>query len=459
MTKNTFKSVARRVLPWGIWALVLAGVSDVIGAEWHGLAKMGLLRYDYAYFYYAFQVVSHHQPAAQLYTLHMEQAFLAKWQFPYLPYNQYVYPPQFALFWSFFGRLPFITSATMWMAMSAILYALGTFLLAKMLWPRLTRTRLLLLAMMAVLMTPFQIDLGVGNVNSILFAALALSFYLLYHRHSPWWAGVPLGLAIAFKVTPVAILVYLLLRRQWRAAVSTVLTTALLSGLTAFQLGNGILLRYAQDFLTFGQTSMKNGPAPYNQSLLGVFGMFVQHHWLTWSTHVQYGIFLAFAVGVAGVVLWISQRLQASDWDLDIAVASLTPLLFSPLVEEMHMIFALPTILVLGQRAREAFAAGTGRSRITGTVLASVILGTSVILSLPVTFALNYIVNHWATLFWVHMQMFLVLLILFFTVTWQSLGHRPGQKKKEPYSYGSKEKPATSLSPSQRVAESGTHQV
>jgi hypothetical protein len=93
----------------------------------------------------------------------------------------------------------------------------------------------------------------------------------LYNLHQwAWLSGIPLGLTVLFKVTPLAIAVYLLLRRQWRNTISTATTLVLFTALTVMVLGVSPLTLYLRKFLSFGQTSMKNGPAPYNQSLIGV---------------------------------------------------------------------------------------------------------------------------------------------------------------------------------------------
>lgn len=94
-------------------------------AEWGGLVRMHLLRYDYSFFYYAFHVVLLHQPASNLYNATTEHLFLVRWPFPSNPHNHFVYPPQFALIGSIFGLLPFRVSADVWIAVSIFFYGLG----------------------------------------------------------------------------------------------------------------------------------------------------------------------------------------------------------------------------------------------------------------------------------------------------------------------------------------------
>ena len=408
------------VLKFAFWFLAIVVSSLLVFAEWNGLNRIHLLHYDYGFFYYAFEVILHHQSGSTLYNLHAQQAFLTRFHFPFLSHNQYVYPPQFAVFWCLFGALPFSLSSVIWMAMSILLYSLGVFWISRVLWPRLDLKYVGLLVLGASVMTPFQLDVGVGNVNCVLFSAVALSFYLLYTKRQAWWAGIPLGLAIIFKVTPAAILVYLLLRKQWRVSLSALFTAGIFSGITALWLGPTCLIHYAEKFMAFGQTSMKNGPAPYNQSLIGVLGAFVQHHWLHWPSSFQNACFLMFMALTALLFLWVTVR-TPSNKCIDVGLASLTPLLFSPLVEQMHMVFVLPTLLSLIYIAQRTRRDNTRSSHATFRMLMVVTTGSFLALSLPTTFALNYLVNHWPQLFWVHTHMFWVLLALFVTITWQSV--------------------------------------
>jgi hypothetical protein len=63
-----------------------------------------------------------------------------------------------------------------------------------------------------------------GQPNLMLLAMMLYGFWLLRH-HRSWMAGSMFALATAIKVFPVAVLPYLVWRRQWAAAASLVLFT------------------------------------------------------------------------------------------------------------------------------------------------------------------------------------------------------------------------------------------
>lgn len=79
-----------------------------------------------------------------------------------------------------------------------------------------------------------------------------------------------------------------------------------MSIVTTEVVGVSPIIQSAKHLFMFGQTSMKNGPAPYNQSLLGVLGMFAQHHFLDWPSSMQEAVFLGFVVIEAILIFYIA---------------------------------------------------------------------------------------------------------------------------------------------------------
>lgn len=412
------RNVIQSVFRWGLLLTVLF-IAYTIYAEWRGLSYLHFIGYDYSFFYYAFQVILHHHITWDtLYNIHAQQHFLSRYGFPIRPYNQYVYPPQFACLFSLYGLFPFYLSAGLWMLTSATMYFLGVLWISKMLWPRMRQIHLLALFVVAAFLTPFQMDIGVGNVNSLLFSSMALTFYLLYHRKKAGLAGIPLGLAIMCKVTPAAILLVFLLRKQWRVCRYTGIVVVAGTAVSSLFVGVWPIVQYMLHFSTFGHTSMKNGPAPYNQSIIGVIGMFKMHHWIALSTSMQHLVYVLFS-GCALCLLYRAiRRSQSFDWRLDMALASITPVVFSPLIEEPHMVYVLPTLMVFGRMAQEAYAQRTKRARYTCILLSTVAVTSILALSLPTTFVLNVLVAHRPQLFWVQTQMFDVLIAAFGTTLW-----------------------------------------
>lgn len=386
-------------------------------SEWRGLVQLHYVGYDYAFFYWAFQSVLHHGTSFHmLYNLPSERHWLSLYHYPANPNNQFVYPPQFAVLLSMLGTLPFYLSTSLWMVLSMVSYFAAIFLLVRMLWPRVRRIQMAALFFVALILTPFEVDIGAGNVNSILLFLTVLFFYLYYHRKKPRLAGIPLGIAILFKVTPAAILLVFLLRKQWKVSIWTGITVAVGTMITVFVSGAAPIWQYAIHFMALGQTSMRNGAAPYNQSIVGVIGLLQAHGWMIggqWMQHLGYGLFV---VVIAAGIYKVVRREGVVDWRLDMALASLCPLLFSPLVEEMHLMFAIPAIMVLFRLGYESyFQTHSLNHPVVRRLLCSSILSV-LLLSLPATFAFNFIVSHWPSLAWTHIQMFVALILTYLAV-------------------------------------------
>lgn len=404
----------RQTITWTVLAFVVGGLIDT---EWQSLIRLRFFGYDYAIFYYAFHHILQSAGVVNLYNGMLQQVYLHTLNYPIIVYDQYVYPPQFALVWSVLGLLPFYVSLVLWLTVEVVCYGTSVVLLARMLWPNIRLQPAIGLGLTTAILTPFILDTGVANVNCVLLLAVVATFATLHRRPKSWAAGIPLGFAIAFKVTPLAIVVYLLLRKQWRTASSAVMTALLLSVMTALVVGVGPLVYYLTHFVQFGQTSMRNGPAPYNQSLLGVLQLYGLHHALPASPATQRLIFLGYALMVALIIGWTTLRTKPNLL-MDMGLASLTPLLFSPLVEQMHMVLALPAVLVLMKTAADERPLhhgnrGTAYSSPAAVTLWAIVLLSVACLSLPVTYALNELVRYAPDTYWLHAPMFTVLLVAF----------------------------------------------
>ena len=85
-----------------------------------------------------------------------------------------------------------------------------------------------LAALPAIVTISFVFDMfDLGQPNLILLAMMLLGFWLLQHGH-PWASGGLFALATAIKVFPVAVLPYLLWRRQWVSAAGMVVFLGIL---------------------------------------------------------------------------------------------------------------------------------------------------------------------------------------------------------------------------------------
>jgi hypothetical protein len=123
--------------------------------------------------------------------------------------------------------LPPLEGALTWYALKCGLVALSAWFCFKMVrpddrvLPSWVQGPILLLSF-----RPILGDLHHGN-NNILIMFLVVSCLLAWRKGYDVLAGLVLGLAIAYKVTPGLFLIYFLYKRSWRAAGATVLGLAL----------------------------------------------------------------------------------------------------------------------------------------------------------------------------------------------------------------------------------------
>jgi alpha-1,2-mannosyltransferase len=185
---------------------------------------------------------------------------------------------------------------------------------------------------------PIRETLGWGQVGLFL-AALVLADVVALRRGNRW-AGVGIGLATAFKLTPGLFIVYLVLTRRWRAAAMAAGTFAAATGVTA-ALAPQASWQYWLHALW--ETSRVGDPVTSgNQSLLGVLDRFAR------PTHPSG---LLWAVLVAGVlVVGLSRAVRASrngDEIVGVTLVGLASCLVSPIAWSHHLYWVVPAGIVL----------------------------------------------------------------------------------------------------------------
>ncbi|MET4255733.1 hypothetical protein ABIC09_000661 [Bradyrhizobium sp. S3.12.5] len=174
--------------------------ADVLGPEIFGHGKTK----DYALWYWAGQQVLH---GGALYPSEMDHPF------------EFIYPPLPAILLaipSWFGKIPLyivlsILNGVAWWYTSILSNAMTGSDREPGPW---------LEALPVVVTVSFAFDMfDLGQPNLVLLVMMLYGFWSLQHRRS-WLAGFMFALAAAIKVFPIAVLPYLVWRRQWAAVVS-----------------------------------------------------------------------------------------------------------------------------------------------------------------------------------------------------------------------------------------------
>lgn len=238
------------------------------------------------------------------------------------PFN---YPPPFFLAFWWLGFLPFEVAAVIWNLFSLFAFVVTIYLLTrgKHFW--------LWLLVLTLPFFPLKHNLASGQINTFV-----LFFSVLGILVNP----IFLGFAASIKLTPAAIAIYFLIRRQWRRLAAFIVSFALFFGLSFL-----IIPWQSQNLYYF---SVFDNAFPlagkelyYNQSLLGFLTR-------TFSGPlVVLASYYVLSILIISLTWWRGRRIVKERL---VAAVFCLPLLLSPLVWQHHLVFAVVPLILLASR-------------------------------------------------------------------------------------------------------------
>ncbi|MGK5444950.1 glycosyltransferase 87 family protein [Micromonospora sp. URMC 105] len=273
------------------------------------------------------------------------------------PGTQYgfTYPPFAALVMLPMAYLPWWAAITVSVAASVAVSAVLIWWLLDPVARRAGWTRWFALAValcLAAAFEPMRETINFGQVNMLLLFLVALDLLRLLPRGSRW-AGVGIGLATAIKLTPGVFILYLLVTRRWRAAITSMAAAA---GVTL--LAAALFPDASREFWT---TSLWNtgrvGELAFvsNQSLRGVVARLDPQHPSTVA-------WLLLVLATLAVWAWRSRAaVAAGDEATGLALTGALMCLVSPVTWVHHLVWLIPALILLVDNAVAAPAAGTRR--------------------------------------------------------------------------------------------------
>jgi alpha-1,2-mannosyltransferase len=196
----------------------------------------------------------------------------------------------------------------------------------------------------AMAFDPLRETFFFGQVNMYLVALVAFDLLFLVQRGSRF-AGAGIGLAVAFKLTPGVFLLYLLVTKRWRAAL-----TACAAAFGATLVGAALAPDESRVFWTDALWNTDRvGQLDYisNQSLNGAVARLNPHEpsTLLWALAV-----------VAVVVVWVIRVRRAAavgDEKVGFALTGIVTCLISPITWVHHLVWIMPALLILLDRTLE----------------------------------------------------------------------------------------------------------
>ncbi|MBF6216753.1 DUF2029 domain-containing protein [Nocardia abscessus] len=276
----------------------------------------------------------------------------------------FTYPPLAALFFAPLALMPLLLAEVLVVATSVASLGISLWLVLARLRPELSRPAVLTLVIAAVAVAqffePIRQTFGFGQINLVLMAAITLDCLV---RKPFWPRGMLIGIAVSVKLIPAGYLLYFVLRKDWKAA-----GTLVVSAIAA--VGLGFLLFPADSvdywFHTLADTG-RIGP-PYfagNQSIkgmafrLGVDDTVATLLWITLSV-----------LAVALAAVWMRRLIDAGATVAALLVNAAAVLLVSPVSWSHHWVWIAPVLVVTA----EVMVRGARSPRVIGAVAAGCVL-------------------------------------------------------------------------------------
>ncbi|RJO70970.1 DUF2029 domain-containing protein [Nocardia panacis] len=321
------KSVIRRFGP--LWPLPLVLIAG--SAVYQLLPLWPLERFDGVYI------------DLQVYRLGVQALFDGRDMYATLPATSlgiglpFIYPPFAALALSPFALLPWGIAKVAFFITSTLALTLTLYLVARRIWPTLGTAAMVTACAVpaAMLLEPVHQTLKFGQVNLLVMALVAADCLTEKPR---WRRGILVGVAAAIKLTPVAFVLYFLVRREYKAAVTAAISGAAASAL-AFAVLPGASMKYW--FGGMGNLSGLSGSAfRTNQSIQGMLTR------LGVEKPASTLIWLALGA-VLLVLIWTAMR-QATDLPaVAFALNAVFALLLSPISWSHHWVWIAPGLLAV----------------------------------------------------------------------------------------------------------------
>ncbi|GAA1834136.1 glycosyltransferase 87 family protein [Pseudonocardia ailaonensis] len=251
----------------------------------------------------------------------------------------FIYPVFAAIALTPLALLPWTASWVLLFVLSLASLAVTLYVTALRAWPAGGRAGALsvsTLALPALLwIEPVLQTFEFGQVNLILMALVAVDCLA---PRTPWPRGLLVGLAAAIKLTPAAFVLFFLLRRDFRAAVVTVVTAAVATGI-------GFLVdAHASATYWFG------GPASGVSGSVFFTNETVQAVLARWSVHgpLLTGLWL---VAAAILLFLLVPTVRWGDPAIAMAATAAFMLLVSPTSWSHHWVWIAPALIAVGAHA------------------------------------------------------------------------------------------------------------
>ncbi|MGU3294078.1 glycosyltransferase 87 family protein [Williamsia sp. M5A3_1d] len=275
----------------------------------------------------------------------------------------FTYPPFAALSFLPFTVVPLVVAG----AAIALVTVVATVAVSRIVVTRLRigpaarrGTLALAVATAALWTNPYWMTLGFGQVNVVLMLLVAVDLLVLPKESR--WRGTLIGVAAAIKLTPLAFVLFLIVRREWRATVRAI---GVFVGLALL----GLVWAPVDSVRYWGHTVFHTDRIG---DLSGGINQSVNGFWirvLGWSGPAEQVVWALSVVALTALAVVAVRHCDRLGGDvLAVSVVAVWAVMVSPTSWAHHWVWAVPAIIALSvvaartddRRVRRAYAALAG---------------------------------------------------------------------------------------------------
>jgi hypothetical protein len=274
----------------------------------------------------------------------------------YVPFgaNGFSYPPGAILLFLPITYMPFLESFAVWTQLSLWCLA-ATYLVALRATTRRPWLEHIAIAIWAcvatvLLFAPMDYMLSWGQTSTILLLLVALDVLVVRDRVQ----GVLVGVATAFKLYPGVVIIFWLWRRQWRPAITAVLTFVVVTAV-AWEVWPQSSPWYYFKLLFVGGGVSADEISGYNIHNSSVTGFFLRLPFLSHSGAVALGTVASVATAIFGV--WVAVQLDRKGYRVStLVILVCTSVMISPVAWDHYFTFAPLLVFVVMEIGFSTFA-------------------------------------------------------------------------------------------------------
>ncbi|MDQ2866942.1 MAG: DUF2029 domain-containing protein [Verrucomicrobiota bacterium] len=362
MTQPTSRPRQILIAPWLAWLVIslvmLATAGPTAARAAHG--RTG----DFTHFWHAARAM-----------LHGENIYAAT-------QGRYIYPPLFAFFLQPLAFLPENIAAVVWVLLNVLLIVVSVLLVARVvrhaMLPELPQLSVSALTASALLLHADKIRalLSLGQTDGLMLLAFALVLVCMKKR--PLLAGLAIGASANIKYVSAIFVPYFLWKRNFRAAISAMVSFVVFLFLPAVELGMQRTWEYARASLgglakLVGLSTTTQGPdifeITWDRSVSLTSTFFRATHALHLPpSFAAVAVVLLFCVTVA-LVFRLSRTGERAVYVTDWMALLILALVFSPQTTQRHMVVLVLAYVVALTMIFSASARGQRRALIFALVL------------------------------------------------------------------------------------------